>query len=387
MAIERYEVRDAYTEAELCAIFRDLPVHRRLSMLKRLDKKYRLPFKLRQIAAQEESSLIRAWVARTIWGYSGSDEKVAATEIYEALSQDSDPFVRAACLENEHSPWLGREAMDLFLRLGHTERLALMRNPDLPHDIILALFDLGDERLSFLEETARFQLIFAFLSNEQRRPIRPRPGRKRTNMGVLSDPGELGDKIWERVTKWIEAEHAHSQRLVFKHVDCTAAQRAKAFNALKVRETRAEILRHAGSHEECLQAALDEEDDDLRGYAYAKFSFGFGGYETRQAVVEEVLKGYDLAAMRGLAQNGWFEGPVRDRVLKRAKDLGDQASVAYAAAVERLVKRENKRLAPNKEPSIREVTDAISAIGRQVGKLWTTLVVAVIALAVWRWLR
>lgn len=391
MALGRYRFRDAYTEAELIATFRDLLPHDRLKMLKRLAKKYQLPLGLIERAATDESGLIRAWVARTISDLGRCEEKERATKVYQALSKDPDEYVRAACLESEMLVWSGREAISIFKALGHMDRLALMRNPQVPDDVILAIFDREDRQLG-LVETERFELIFAFLSNGEREPVRVGPKRRlkrHSTMNLRSE--ELGDEIWRRAAKWPEGWNpdgrTNEQAFVFQHVACTVAVRANAFRPLKQRRARAEILRGAKSEEECLQSALTDEDDDLRGYAFAKSSFG--RYDNRREVVDQVLKGYDLAAMRGIAQNAWIGRRDREGILKRAQALGDTGPTkapGFRMALDRLHAKDETE-SKVAEPTIREVTEGLSAVARKIGRLSRILLVAAVGVALWLWLR
>jgi hypothetical protein len=335
MALERYEFNDLYTEAELAAKYRDLPPGGRLRLLQSLEAKYRLPLSLKELAAKDESPLVRGWVARTIGG--GDGEKA----IYKTLRSDNEEYVRVACMENGHVAMVFWKAMPLFLSLGHIERLALMRNPELADDVILAVFDLSDDRAK-LSRQERIDLVLAFLTNENRRPVR------RRGEPFWDTPAppveELGDAIWERVTRWPEGWNldggwTSEQAFVFQHVACTTSQRTKSFSSLKNRLPRAAILRHAEGSEECLRIAVRDDDDESRGRAFAKWS---GGFDERK-VVEKVLAGFDLAAMRGLVQNEWIECEDRERVRKIRRALGDKTlntSRRVAAAIDQFSEKD-----------------------------------------------
>jgi hypothetical protein len=215
--------------------------------------------------------------------------------------------------------------MKLFLECSPVERLALVRNPGLPPDVILALFDLNDTR-GDLDTNARFELVTAFLTSEGRSPVRPNKGSEVSGYrGVIGDPDNFGDAIWREVTNWPEGlspeGYSKWQVLIFENILCTAKQRAQSFVQLKDRWPRATILQLARCHEECVRLATDDDDDDLRGYAFAKYYFS--EQTRRRAVLQHTLAGFDMAAIRGIARNCHFADADRLQAAEVGRIYGD----------------------------------------------------------------
>ena len=161
MALSRYARLDTYTFEELRRDYGARGSKGRIRLLKRLAREGELEETISQLGVEDPEATVRQWVARHV---DLSKDQVVR------LKSDSDEFVRACLFENPATRvffasldrWL-----ELFAEANHTERLAMMRNPNLGFctDFIEILFDSEDTKLGIDLET-RAQYVVAVLSNK-----------------------------------------------------------------------------------------------------------------------------------------------------------------------------------------------------------------------------
>jgi hypothetical protein len=169
------------------------------------------------------------------------------------------------------------------------------------------------------------------------------------------------------------------QCLVFRQVSCSAEQRQKTFLALKARESRAEVLRR-GLEDRWVREARTDHDDDLRGLVHARCYFG----AEQSTVVQEVLAGFDLAAMRGLLWNKDVSFELRSKVWQRMWDLGDKSSRMIRAG--NTLDAEAQKQKQPKAPSRHEIGEGLLVIRRRLSRLsLLALAAALVAVVRWFW--
>lgn len=328
MALENRHASDEFAVVEKLATYQELSTLDRLALLRETATGEYFPTKLFQAAAEDASPLIRAWAARTL--PCNSDDRPLLLRLFDVLRADPSEYVRLSCLQNPRAPMLDiRDGMRLFLACSPLERLSLVRNPGLPSDVILALFDFKDARGDLTPGT-RLGLIEAFLTNEGREPVQANSeAGALSSRRVFGDPARLGDEVWQLATQWPEGitrdGYSEWQVLVFEHVVSSAEQRARSFTQLKHRWSRAAILRLAKCYEECVRLATTDDDDDIRGYGCAKYHFPRN--HLQQDALKTILSGFDLAAMRGLARNCHIAKEDRRVVWRVAKLYKDMSIV------------------------------------------------------------
>jgi hypothetical protein len=386
MALARHRFRDDYTTAELEACYRDLDTAGRLRLLKAHQRKQGLPASVVGLASEDQSSTIRSWLARTVWAPTDTRSKGAedTAAALKRLSRDRDPLVRAAFWENPYAileSGFRHDWKDRWTALAPMERLAVVRNREFPAELVLSLFDRQDASLG-LDQRQRSALLWAFLSVGDRWPVRPRKTYRTGRPRPFASELELGDGIWARVTAWPEGYgdgYTQMQCLVFRQVSCSAEQRQKTFLALKARESRAEVLRR-GLEDRWVREARTDHDDDLRGLVHARCYFG----AEQSTVVQEVLAGFDLAAMRGLLWNKDVSFELRSKVWQRMWDLGDKSSRMIRAG--NTLDAEAQKQKQPKAPSRHEIGEGLLVIRRRLSRLsLLALAAALVAVVRWFW--
>jgi hypothetical protein len=203
MALSRYSHPDDYTNEELRRKFSAATTQGRIAILKWLYRDHgRPPYIIAHMAIEESDPQVQLWIAKNGYSldYREIDSEKYNTETkfendlisknmeeYRAyqkshtpsyylfperdmracLENSRDPFIRAAVKENPHFTDHGvfdESWIQEFITAMQIERLALVRNPRIHEELIEALFDYEDTKLTInIEE--RKTLIIAYLSN------------------------------------------------------------------------------------------------------------------------------------------------------------------------------------------------------------------------------
>jgi hypothetical protein len=165
MALSRYAyiALDDYTLEELRREYHSLGPKGRIRLLQRLAPNGNLHEKVRQLAVEDRNAVVRQWFAREV-------DDLYRDQI-ERLKNDPDELVRACLFEgpalaptsvlNPETAWLA-----WFKEATHIQRLAMMRNRELPHKFIETVFDPEDTKLG-IDMKVRAQFVFAILSNKR----------------------------------------------------------------------------------------------------------------------------------------------------------------------------------------------------------------------------
>ena len=317
MALSRYSVIDAYTLEELRRQYQAADASGRIRLLAQFPKAddeedYKspaLPAEIMRMAAEDDSSAVRQWIARN-GCFFGDDSK----PLTDRLITDSDTFVRACLMENHtHVSWLN--AGRAFLFATHLERLALARNPDVAKadKLICKIVDLEDkdegpgDKIGSLEKLGidfeqRKQIALAFISNpavqkDSRRDIDNDPYLRIDGFASFSTR-DRWSKVWKLTAKW--PAESGVPRAVYENVSTEDTVKAEVYEQLRERGPRTSILEGcSGKDRKTLTLGLTDPEGVCRYIAYSKIHW----YDIGEPRLERILSEGDKDILRGLATN------------------------------------------------------------------------------------
>ncbi|MFQ5842916.1 MAG: hypothetical protein ACE5I8_10810, partial [Thermodesulfobacteriota bacterium] len=224
----------------------------RIRLLKRLEGYP--PFEIAQLAIADESAEVRQWIARHGQGLDyrkvmSSEEKNDSQSdplnLWEKLEKDPDPFVRACLRENPNyrfpSLLFSNEGSQCFKNSTHMERLALVRNERVPHELIEKIFDHDDSTLNLSAEE-REELVLAFLTNEKKvresRKTRREYDAREEEFSLIPPSVENKlhySKLWKLASKWPGTEVRYFVYGVLGTDDETKAEVYRNTNESRIR--------------------------------------------------------------------------------------------------------------------------------------------------------
>jgi len=342
MALPRYRVHDAYIIAELQSRYESADAAGRVTLLTQLyaDEDHQPLYEIALLAVTDPSVEVRRWVAknaRYLDYREGDKRRDSATlsderNLEHRLATDPDPLVRASLRENPDI--LGVFSMPddssrWFRDSSHLERLALVRNPSVSRDLIAQLFDPEDQDLS-IDLRLRFELCGAFLTNDALlNRITKEAGLKGHPASWDGWTWHTANKflatLWENAAKWPK-DSGDLPYAVFLYVPAPNDTKAKTYQVCQEPLWRRQIIYNSDADDEkTFQAALADTNDDCRKLAYERVT------HLPEDQIDTVVKGNDLAALEGLADNRALAEPLQSKVHTQARDrlkqLGRSTSV------------------------------------------------------------
>jgi hypothetical protein len=365
MAAPRYAWLDEYTTEELREHLTALAPQDKIDFFERLQRE--TPnFSIHQLAeviASDESPFVRAWAART----HGLRE----------LRDDENLLVRAARMEYPESwPKPDDEALIEFQRATMIERLAWVRSAYFPRNLLEIIFDSVTTMLN-LSHVDRARLVLAFLSGARF------PVSDEASSGTWE--GDLGDKLWERAIRWTDRVYSQMRPHVFEHVRASDKARLLAIQSVRDRASRHAILRHAAPGSDCVALCLDDDDDDIRGHAWARVQLTRRPYEEDPRATQNwkrALDGFDLAALRGLCRNPTLSTSTRLEVVTRLRELGDVDGVlSEQGSIDGEIQREREKYKERSQSTGTRLTELERELARTRRKLGLVLLLLGVLLA------
>lgn len=306
----RYTVQDDYTISELTRTYEREDSRGRIKLLCRVYRQTPcLPYELALKAVTDGDPAVREWMARKGQMLDYPDRDLATQ-----LRQDSDPFIRAACFENDRLfdyLWVSVRWIDEFKACSLLERLAMMRNESFDVELVKLILDPDDLTLG-IEMSERYQLAKACLVNRRvvengqrtRRDYIPR--RDRWAGGIQFD---YSKNVWNLAAKW-PTGYRDIPFLAFLAVQTYDSVKAEIYPKCE------DFLRSA-----ILQGCLPEDEETLRlGRLDSEQYLRSRAYETsrqmdRQEIEDALLREKtekDNGAMGGIVMNPWLEPIARE---------------------------------------------------------------------------
>lgn len=213
-----FEYMDAYSEALLMAEFKAPPAAlERKAFLKRFFRTCGdyLPISVAGAAAKDDDPAVRVWAAAHMnliyKDYSGKDWENAPIirDFTEVFTADVEPIVHAALWSNPDHPKLHsgfpEKWEQLLPTLSTLDRLAMMRNPDISSQFIVALMNAKLDALS-IPKSEHIELLSAALLNPRPIQLSRRFGRDfYLTFGDGNPPDEVYAEMWNvAVERWLE---------------------------------------------------------------------------------------------------------------------------------------------------------------------------------------
>lgn len=318
------------------------------------------------MALKDDHVEVRQWLAR---------HSPLSDTAREQLLKDPDPFVRACVWENPGCLPYKNLAVDwatAFEGCTHLERLALMRNPKVPKDLIERVFDPADTELA-IDLADRHQLALAALTNEtffqnMKRAAALGKNPLPSDGWTWYSADKFLKNIWEFASAWPEG--AAIRHVTYRQVPAQDEIKASWYKKSST-GLRGPILENCGPGDRMtLELAMNDSDELRRSQAY-----GTVGYLTKDELNTLVTAG-DYMALDAACCNRSLPAKDRQKILKRLRELGhndepwlDAAKKEVDAAIKRKeAESESDEIAQvqQKLPAFQEVDDddEINGIGR-----------------------
>ncbi|MBI4536501.1 MAG: hypothetical protein HY712_00930 [candidate division NC10 bacterium] len=285
--LTRYSIYDAYTLEEVRREYEASDVVGRIRLLRKV---YRTPligppYEIVLRAVEDPNPQLRAWIARhgKILDFrechSDGDKltySLPERNLEGRLQNDPDPFVRACLLENKViCPGLSALWSDFgerFQRSSPLERLALVRNPEVPELFIEKLFDYQKKELG-ISTKERTGLIVAYLTNESLVKQNKFQRRRKTLIDETGYDEHLIDyaggveqyllRLWELAGTW--PAKSGIPCAIYETVVAPDSTKAKVYRAQKDPDLRQVILYSCDFRDkETLKLGREDSDSACR---------------------------------------------------------------------------------------------------------------------------
>jgi hypothetical protein len=311
----RYQYADAYTLEELRREYLGSDTRRRIRLLRRHVRSSDLPNGILATALRDDHVEVRQWLAR---------HAPLSDTAREQLLKDPDSFVRACVWENPECLPYKNFAVDwatAFEGCTHLERLALMRNPQVPKELIERVFDPADSALA-IDVADRHQLALAALTNETFFENMKRDAAQ----GQNPVPGDgstwyRADKflkdIWEFASAW--PEEATIRHLTYLQVPAEDATKARWYQKAPT-GMRGAILENCGPGDrETLELGMKDEGE--LGALRRRQAYATIGYLT-DGELHALMSGTDADALDAACCNKSLSLHARRKLLRRLREIG-----------------------------------------------------------------
>jgi hypothetical protein len=264
-----------------------LDPHARTDFLRQLFKQGAwMELELLDLIYADESPFVRAWAAahlKTVFKDYADWENPRKIRDYEPLLlQDPYPIVRAALWSNPHCnqlPWSSWEVSatwkEQMQKMSQIERLALMRNPELPENYVVALLSTPSEKLNFSRDEQR-EILTAAAVNPNLVDGSRRHGRDYWVGG--NPPLEQYGQMWGLcIANWMDTSDTSVPYVFFKYIQTTPKVKLATYNHLLqningtdhkgLREAVVESCNDPFLDKDVLKAAWNDPDEDCRKIA------------------------------------------------------------------------------------------------------------------------
>ncbi len=349
IGVPRYKFPDAYTIEELRGRYEASDVKGRIRLLREFyDNIFgpELPPEIGTLAAKDDHVEIRRWLARHGRFAAQSSQNIPIT-----LKADSDPLVRACLFENPDFINPIDIAFDwkaLFESASHMQRLAMVRNPNTPMGFVCKLLDLNNGEFKIVLSERR-ELALAFFTNPCLEVLAADLDRDRTEQRELTSDflNEIAvdsyifaryylSQFWELASKW--PPESKIPGLVYQYVPVPESTRRKVFEGCQEPILRSFILKSSTlDDKETLILGMRDSDSSCRWIACERVS------HPPTELVDEIWKGDDKDALRGLVHNLSLSEETLLRLGGRLAELGDpEGTVTASQTIEELHRSERK---------------------------------------------
>jgi len=288
MALSRYAyiALDDYALEELRREYYSLRPKGRVRLLQRLARTGRLHEEMGELAVKDRNAVVRQWIARQA-GLLRTAPQAKDHERYqdqiERLKHDPDEAVRACLFESDAmSPlWYDTDGwLAWFKEATHTQRLAMMRNPDLNERFVEMVFDPDDTKLG-IDQKVRAQFVFAILSNK--RAVEAREWEQTGDYWVdqaRKEGREHFATLWALAAKW--PPDSWVTKFAYQHVSTDGETKLRVYKQCKsdfglryaILENDAPELDKNGGRahgpSEVLKAGHKDNDEMCRELAFSK---------------------------------------------------------------------------------------------------------------------
>jgi hypothetical protein len=277
----RYRIQDPYINAELMRNYERGDSRGRIRLLRRVfSQSACLPYQLALAAVTDSDSAVREWMARNARSldyreirYEGTGDEFKAIpahpdrDLAERLKKDSDPFVRAALLENpivSDFGFISSYWINAFNNCEPLERLAMMRNEKLDWELVTHILD-PDDAVFSIETDQRRQLARACLVNKR---VVESSRRSREHFRDYLD-SKHSQTVWELSSKW--PEDSGIQFLAFRSVQTEDSVKARVYSMCKSDALRETILESCTPDDkETIKLGRTDNDSTARFIAYGR---------------------------------------------------------------------------------------------------------------------
>jgi hypothetical protein len=307
----RYKYADPYTLEELKREYVGSDWRGRVRLLRCHLRRGDLPHEIAETALKDAHVEVRQWWAR---------HAPLSDEGRKEMLKDPDAFVRACLWENPHCLPYANLRVDwkaAFHGCSRMERLALVRNPKVPQELVERVFDRSDTDL-VIDVTERHELALAALANDAL--FRDLDREAGLTDGPTGDGYSryLADRflttLWEKASAW--PDDAAVRYLTYQHVSAFDEVKASAYQKSST-GLRAAILENCGPGDrETLGLAMDDSDELRRHQAYATV-----GYLTEEEL-HRLISGNDYMSLDAACCNRSLDVETRQKILKRLRELG-----------------------------------------------------------------
>jgi hypothetical protein len=369
MNLQRYEVIDEYSLKELILAYESSDSSHRIELLESLyANNIDVPFEVATRAVQDSSVQVRRWFAANAKSldYNEKDQKDPERDLTKTITEDTDPFVKASLFENSniyHDVHFIFHSVELFTKASHLERLALVRNPAVSHDLIEKIFNFDDGELSLSLEQ-RKELALAYLTNPKAQE------ESRRDFFSFSDGWEAYDTtkhyrtIYDFILKW--PKNSFPLSYLFKAIDTDDSTKARFYKGCEIPFWRRSILANCKSaDEQTLQLGMKDSDADCRLVAFSKVRY----FNAEQ--LESLLSSNDQDAIWGLAGNENLPIDTLYKVRSKLEELHHDWGVWNAdATIEKVqmknIKKDPQELFSATDEANNLLRDKVDFIGRKI---------------------
>ena len=228
---ERFKVMDKLTKLELATLYNSMAPAEKVELIKELVTRDALSVDAARIVLADKTKEARVALAR----YTNQIQFLEPPELdlEEAFKAEEDELVKCALYENPEflSMRFGSDQLEIFNTASPIQRLALMRNSRLDHELILKIYDYENKEI-VLEDQERLELIRAFSTNHELIE------NSKLGFGDHDDgldsylETDFYKKLWEAALKWLDKK-PEIPYLTFKNFGVDEEIAHKAYDGLK----------------------------------------------------------------------------------------------------------------------------------------------------------
>jgi len=370
--INRYEFIDKYVLEELKVRYLSSDQQGKLALLKELnDNGYQgIPYEIALLALEDQNTEIRLWFAKNSKDFDYTEtehKKVTVPKIEEdddgyeyvkevkypdrdlkaKISNDSNEIVQAAILENpneyQYGLSFGSCDAEQFNKLNKVEKLAYVRNQNVPYSIIEQIFSSQDKEIN-VSLGERRELMLAYCTN----PIHT---KEPEDISKHHDDLTLGgnashydyetgafykhhcEKLWELISNWDDSDGsgiAGIQKLIFNRFPIKDYNKGEIYKKCKWVYARSEILESCKDGRcEAIKLGLNDEDEWCKQVAHGKVS------DLTDEEFNEKLKSTDTDVLWGLSANDNLSYTRLEKLQEHLREVNKNIDVTISGEFSR----------------------------------------------------